>query len=95
MSNFYKKYPHFGPGGIAHNFINSQGYQPSMYRGFNAQKAADSFSSIDGKGYLCDQFDSLEALLVKFRDFLLDEGALRFQTNYPDWAQEQLGVEDL
>ena len=100
MLNYYKNYPHFGPGGERHTYINSQGeerlnYQPAMYKGFQPLSAADSFAATDRKGYLCDQFDSLETLLIQFRDFLLDERTLRFETNYPDWDQEQLRVEDL
>ena len=100
MENYYKKYPHFGPGGSAYTYKTKEGeeklsYQPAMYKGFNIYNSADSFGSSDRKNYLCDQFDSLEVLLNQFRDFLLEPKTLRFETQYPDWDQEQIRVEDL
>lgn len=87
--NHYKKYPHSGPGGRMHTFIDKSGverlsYQPPIYRGYR-QHDGDSFGSKtrESNFYLCDQWDSLSILLNDFIRFLKDPNSSRFETNYP------------
>lgn len=88
VENYYKKYPHFGPGGSRHTYIDNNGderlcYQPPIYAGYKDHVViGDNFGSLDRSNfYLCDQWHSLVHLLNDFIDFLKKPNVARFEAN--------------
>lgn len=88
LQNYYKKYPHFGPGGKNHTFTASDGtqrlnYQPPMYKDVNSifEYSGDSI----GETYYCEDRDSLFYLLEQFNDFMKDDYQSHFETDYPKY----------
>lgn len=86
LQNYYKKYPHFGPGGSMHTFTDSQGverlsYQPPMYKDENSifGHTGDAI----GGFYYCSDRDALFDLLEQFNDFVKDNSQSHFETDYP------------
>ena len=88
LERYYKKYPHFGPGGTSYTFMTRAGveslcYLPPLYKGYS-QFSGAAFGSADNiNSYLCDQRDSLEHILGEFLDFLNDPSKPVFETSYP------------
>lgn len=86
MENYYKKYPHFGPGGRNHTFIDGNGqerlsYQPPLYNGYQPY-IGDSFCDRPSYFYLCDQMESILLLLNEFISFMKDPKKSLFETDY-------------
>jgi hypothetical protein len=89
MENYYKKYPHSGPGGKNHTYFSKITgkeelcYQPAMYKGPEIHvHNAETF----GCFYLCDQDDSVITLLEEFQQFL-DKPEHYFKTDYPKLSE--------
>ncbi len=90
LQNYYKKYPHFGPGGDRHTFKDSQGverlsYQPPMYKDENSifGHSGDAI----GEFYYCTDREALFNLLEQFNDFVKDNSQSHFETDYPKYKK--------
>ena len=90
LQNYYKKYPHFGPGGDRHTFKDSQGverlsYQPPMYKDENSifGHSGDAI----GEFYYCTDREALFNLLEQFNDFVKDDSQSHFETDYPKYKK--------
>ena len=79
MQNYYKKYPHFGPGGSRHTYTNRDGkdalsYQPPIYKGYNPYNGSGG----QGEFILCDQYDAVLKVIKDFSNFVMN--------NKEDWG---------
>lgn len=92
LKSYYKKYPHFAPGGDRHTFTDSKGnqvlnYQPPMFK--DVQRSLFGYSSADtiGETYYCESVEALVTLLTQFNDFMEDNSQSHFTTAYPKFKK--------
>lgn len=88
LQNYYKKYPHFGPGGSNHTFIGSDGkehlsYQPPMFKDITSMTNYHGDSI--GGWYYCKDRDAFFIFLEQFTDFVNDNTQSHFETDYPNY----------
>jgi len=84
LEDYYKKYPHFGPGGSRYHRedgVPGLSYQPPIYND-DIDSAPHSTSGGYGGFYLCDQKDSLIHIIEEFMDFLKTKND-NFKPDYP------------
>lgn len=87
LEYYYKKYPHFAPGGNRHTFIGKDNierlqYQPPIYKD-DMDTIPHNASGEYGGHYLCDQKDSLIHIIEEFMGFLKTKDD-NFRPDYPE-----------